>query len=113
MDEIQESWMHKVRSLAPVIEQAEYDLHESEADVKRLQAGLKQEAMGNEKYKTVSAQEVYAETNDDLYKARLKVGVCKGTLSALRVQLRSVEVGFEQWRTECANTRTEQKRYGA
>ena len=70
-----ENWQHEIRKLAPLIEQAMYQVHEKEAaDVKKLQATLKLKAidMG---IKTNSGQETHAEASEDLHKARLKVGV--------------------------------------
>jgi hypothetical protein len=34
-------------------------------------------------------------------------------LSAIKIQLRALEVGFEEWRTKMVNAREERKRYGA
>jgi hypothetical protein len=63
--------------------------------------------------KTTSAQETWAESSDELYDARLRVGEAKGGLSAIKIQLRALEVGFEEWRTKMVNAREERKRYGA
>ena len=63
--------------------------------------------------KTSSAQETWAESQQELYLARLKVGVAKGSLSALKITLKSLEIGFEEWRTKMVNAREERKRYGA
>jgi hypothetical protein len=63
--------------------------------------------------KTTSAQETWAESSDELYNARLRVGEAKGGLSAIKIQLRALEVGFEEWRTKMVNAREERKRYGA
>ena len=82
-----EKWMEKIRALAPVIEKAEYEIHLNEA-------------------------ECYADTDDELFTQRLRLGASKGALSALRVQLKALEIGFEQWRTEMVNSRKEYKRYG-
>ena len=110
--EQQENWMHQIRSLAPTMEQTEYEVHKCEAKVKKLQAQLKLKALA-EGIKTTSAQETYAEASDDLYEARLRVGVAKGTLSALKVNLKGLEVGFEEWRTKQVSARKERERYGA
>ncbi len=64
-----ESWMHKIRSLAPTIESTEYEVYKCEAEVKKLQAQLKLQALG-EGIKTTSAQETYAEASEELYKAQ-------------------------------------------
>ena len=37
-EELIENWQHEIRKLAPLIEQAMYQVHEKEADVKKLQA---------------------------------------------------------------------------
>ena len=111
-EELIENWQHEIRKLAPLIEQAMYQVHEKEADVKKLQATLKLKAidMG---IKTNSGQETHAEASEDLPKARLKVGVAKGTLEAIRVKLKSLEIGYEVWRTREVSQRREQARYGA
>mgnify|MGYP003108958914 FL=1 len=113
MDEQQkESWMERIRNLAPVIEKAEIEVFKAEADVKKILAMLKTKAMGLG-HKTTSAQETYAENQDEIYQARLSVGVAKGFLSSAKIQLKALEVGFEEWRTKMVNAREERKRYGA
>ena len=111
-DEIQENWQHEIRNLVPLIEQAMYQVHEKDAEVKKLLATLKLEAM-DKGIKPNSGQDTYAEASDELYRARLKVGVAKGTLEAIRVQLKSLEIGYEVWRTREVSQRKEQARYGA
>jgi len=54
-----------------------------------------------------------AENQAEVYQSRLAVAVAKGQLSAVKVQLRALEVGFEEWRTKMVNAREERKRYGA
>tara|TARA_R110000782_G_scaffold44237_2_gene99121 strand:+ start:930 stop:1271 length:342 start_codon:yes stop_codon:yes gene_type:complete len=109
---VEESWMHRIRQLAPLIEKTEHELFRCEAEVKRLQATLKLKALGNG-VKTHSGQETWAESQNELYQSRLKVGVAKGALSALRVGLKALEIGFEEWRTKMVNAREEKRRYGA
>jgi len=106
-----EKWMHIIRSLAPTIKKAEYEIHLNEAELKRMFASLKIKAV-SKGHKTVSAQECYADTDDELFTQRLRVGASKGALTALKVELKSLEIGFEQWRTEMVNSRKEYKRYG-
>ena len=107
-----ENWMHKIRELAVLIEKTEYDVLKSEAEVKKLQAILKVKALG-EGIKTSSAQDTYAESKEELFEARLKIARFESGLSALKVQLKALEIGFEQWRTEQVSARKEQARYGA
>ena len=112
MDEQVESWMHQIRTLAPLIEKTEYLVFQNEADVKKLLATLKLKALADG-MKTTSAQETWAESKIEVYNARLRVGEAKGGLSAIKIQLRALEVGFEEWRTKMVNAREERKRYGA
>ena len=84
MEEMKEKWMHKIRKLAPQIKEAEYEIALNDADCKRKYAKLKMKALG-EGCKTVSAQEVYADMDNELYTQRLRLGECKGKLSALKV----------------------------
>ena len=107
-----ESWMHQIRKLAPIIEKTERELFRCEAEVKRLSATLKLTALG-EGRKTSSAQDTWAEAQPELFDSRIKVGVVKGALSSLKVQLKALEIGFEEWRTKVVNEREERRRYGA
>ena len=107
-----ESWMHQIRKLAPLIEKTERELFRCEAEVKRLSATLKLTALG-EGRKTSSAQDTWAEAHPELFDSRIKVGVVKGALSSLKVQLKALEIGFEEWRTKVVNEREERRRYGA
>ena len=107
----EEHWINKIRSLAEPIQNAEYEIFEEEANVKRLMARLKLEATAKG-CKTVSAQEVYADNSDDMYAARLEVGKKRGILAALKVKLDAYTIGFEEWRTKMGNRREEAKRYG-
>ena len=112
MDEQIESWQSRIRDVAPVMRTAEYELLKAEADVKRVIALCKAVAL-SEGIKTASGQDNYAENQEEVYKSRLAVAVAKGQLSAVKVELRSLEVGFEEWRTKMVNVREERKRYGA
>jgi hypothetical protein len=110
--EHQELWIDQIRKLSKPIRDAEYEILRCEADIKKLLAQLKMIAM-TEGHKTVASQEVYAENNPELYKTRLRHAVSKSNLSSLRVELKALEVGFEEWRTKMVNRREEQKRYNA
>tara|TARA_R100001377_G_scaffold61012_1_gene37121 strand:- start:165 stop:503 length:339 start_codon:yes stop_codon:yes gene_type:complete len=112
MDEQIESWQNQIRNIAPVMQMADFELLKAEADVKRVLALWKTVAL-SEGIKTTSAQDTYAENQSELYQSRLAVAVAKGQLSAVKVQLRALEVGFEEWRTKMVNAREERKRYGA
>ena len=107
-----ETWQDKIRQIASRIESAEFSVFKAEADLKRLQSSLELQAMSNGA-KTISAQKTIAENDPKLYEARLKYGMAKGALSGLKVELKSLEVGFEEWRTKNANVRSERSRYGA
>ena len=112
MEEERELWMHKIRSLAEPMRKAEYEILVCEADEKQLLAQLKTIALSKGK-KTIGSQEIYAENHPDLYKTRLRKAVHKADLTSLKVKLKALEVGFEEWRTKMVNAREEQKRYGA
>ncbi len=112
MDSQVESWQHKIRSLAPAIENAEFGVFKAEADIKLLQAKLEITAVSLG-VKTIAGQKTHAESDKSLYEARLAYGIAKGKLSGLKVQLKSLEVGFEEWRTKMVNHREERKRYSA
>ena len=47
MDEQVESWMHQIRTLAPLIEKTEYLVFKNEAYVKQLLAILKLKALAD------------------------------------------------------------------
>jgi hypothetical protein len=111
-DEIVETWQDKIREMASQIEYATSDLYKAEADMKKLQANLELQAMGTGA-KTISMQKTMAENDPKLYDARLAYGVAKGKLSGLKIILRSIEVGFEEYRTKNANMRAERSKYGA
>ena len=110
--EQQELWIHQIRKLVDPIRNAEYQILVCEADIKKMLAKLKTTALANGN-KTVASQEVFAENNPTLYKARLRHAVAKSELSALKVELKALEVGFEEWRTKMVNQREEKKFYGA
>ncbi len=110
MNDQVETWQDKIRELAPKISNAEYNLLKAQADIKKLQAKLELIAT-SQGVKTISAQKTYADNSDELYEARLKEGVAKGSLSALKIELKSLDVGFEEWRTKMVNAREERKRY--
>ena len=112
MDEQIESWQNQIRGVAPLLQKAEYELLKAEADVKRVLALWKTVAL-SEGIKTTSAQDTYAENQEEVYQSRLAVAVAKGHLSSVKVQLKSLEVGFEEWRTKMVSAREERKRYGA
>ena len=113
MDDVAtETWQHKIREMASQIEDATSTLYKTEADYKKLQASLELQAMATGA-KTISAQKTIAENDPKLYDARLAYGIAKGKLSGLKIILRSIEVGFEEYRTKNANMRAERSKYGA
>tara|TARA_R100000951_G_scaffold57914_2_gene48647 strand:+ start:2111 stop:2452 length:342 start_codon:yes stop_codon:yes gene_type:complete len=111
-DDIVESWQDKIRSMSPSISAGEYELIKCDADIKRLQARLELQAAASG-HKTINAQKNQADNSDELYQARLRLGVAKGALAGLKIELKALETGFEEWRTKMVNMREEKKRYGA
>ena len=112
MDDPVESWQHRVRSLAPEIRNAEIAVFEAEAELKKKQAQLELEALAVG-ITTLGGQKQYAESSPFLFKCRLAYGTAKGTLAAKKIELKSVEIGFDEWRTRMANAREERKKYSA
>jgi len=112
MDEQNELWIDKIRKYAKSIENSEFQVFKAEADIKRLKARLMLQATA-EGCRSVASQETYAENDDSLYEARIHLAKVKGMLSGLKVQLDSVKIGFEEWRTKMVNAREAQKRYGS
>ena len=108
----QERWMQEIRGFAPKLERAERSLARQEALLKKLLAQRKLQAV-SVGCKTVASQEIFADNDDDVFKARLRVGVAKGRLVQLKVELDAIKLGFEEWRTHMVNRREEVKRYGA
>ena len=111
-EEVIESWQHKIASMAKQIAKAETDVVVADAECKKLSAVLEVKAMG-EGFKTHASQRQQADLTDSLYKSRLAIGIAKGALQGLKIELKSLEVGFEEWRTKMVNAREERKRYGA
>lgn len=110
--EEQEKWIDRIRSMAPKLAKAERYVFTADADLKRLLAQKKLEATSSG-CRTVSAQEVYAENTKEVYDARIEIAKTKGLLMGLKVELKALEVGFEEWRTKMVNSREERRRYGA
>ena len=111
-DEINELWMDKIGKMAQKILSVEFEVFKKEADVKKLTSTIELKAM-SEGHKTHTAQRQQADISQDLYEERLALGIKKANLSALKVELKSLEIGFEEWRTKMVNAREEKKRYGA
>lgn len=105
-----EIWMEKIRGLAPVLEKAEIEVHNSKANLQRLMAKLKTEAI-TLGHKSVASQETYAENQPDVYQARLNIGISQGHLMSIKVQIDALKIGFEEWRTKKVNEREERRRY--
>tara|TARA_B100000424_G_scaffold85252_1_gene63688 strand:- start:1109 stop:1447 length:339 start_codon:yes stop_codon:yes gene_type:complete len=107
-----ETWMHQIREIGPRIQTAEFNVWKKEADLKKLLAKKKLEATAAG-CRSVASQEIWAENDESVYLARLKLGTARGALSGVKVELEALKVGFEEWRTKMVNTREERKRYGA
>ena len=107
-----EDFAEHVRACGRAIRDAQIGLAKAEASCKRIIAMKKTEAMGVG-VKANNAQEDYADRSDEVYKARLAVGVARGTLDAAQSEKRAAEIEFELWRTKRADERAERQRYGA
>jgi len=110
--EIEESWMDKIRNFSAGLREAEESVHRWDAEIKKILALKKTEALGDG-CKTSASQERYAEAQPEVYQARINFAKAKGHLAAVRCQLKAIEIGFEEWRTRVVTAREERKRYGA
>jgi hypothetical protein len=108
--EEQERFAIKIRAAGEQMREAEEEISRAEAMEKMTyaKAMVEAEVKGN---KTAAAQMRFADERGDVYNARLNKGVAKGMLAAAKAEFRACEIEFEQWRSERANNRMEQRAY--
>lgn len=111
MDRTIEGFAEQVRACGRNIQKAQVALAKAEATLKRTIALKKAECMGYG-VKANNAQEDYADKSDEVFDARLAVGVARGALDAAITERRAAEIEFELWRTKRADDRAERGRYG-
>ena len=85
-DFLQEDYAGNIREHAKKLEKAEKDLAKAEADVRKIKALKMVEAEGRG-VRAISGQERYADASEELYEARLRVGIAKGFLIAEKTRL--------------------------
>lgn len=112
MDETQERFAHGMREVAKQIHDAIAREHQAEADLKRIFARKQIEAQAAG-HKAANAQTREADLDDEVYAARIELGVAKAEVSALKVHAKAIEIAFEQWRTNKASERMDRRAYGA
>ena len=110
--EQKENWLTQIRKMAPILRDAENSVFVSEAKLKKRLAELKIQATA-EGCRTVSAQEIFAENDEEIFILRLDLAKKRGLLLGHKTELKALEIGFEEWRTNMVNFREEKKRYGA
>lgn len=108
----EEKFHQAIRDISVELDRAEYRVAEAEAELRRLIAVKKIEAAANG-VKTAAAQDTWADSLDEVFQARLAVGVANGQKSATRARLRAAEVEFEQWKAMLYLNNREARRYGA
>lgn len=107
----EERFQHQIRLSASDLEQAERAVHRAEADLKKTIAMTKLQAAANG-IKTAASQEIYADSTDAVYEARLTLGMAEAKRQAARVELKAREADFEQWKVEQYQLNREARRYG-
>lgn len=107
-----ERYAEELRSISKRLHNAVSAEARIEADLKRTiaQVMLAAEASG---VKAHNAQTRAADLDDDVYRLRLDLGVARGSVQALRLEAKRVEIAFETYRTRMATERAERRAYGA
>ena len=108
----EENYAHKLRGVGERNAKAEESVATAEADVKMVIAQSKVTA-SMQGHKSNAAQENLADEQQDVFDARLRVGVAKGELAAARTEVLACRMEFDQWRTKMATLRKEQEIYRA
>jgi hypothetical protein len=114
MSEVAEHWLHGLRTLVKDFAEAKAQRVYLEHYRKSKKAMLMAEAEASDpmKYKSAASQEVYAYRHDEYIDLLEGLRAATETEEYRRWQLKSREMRFEEWRTEQATQRQEQKRYG-
>lgn len=112
MSETEERFAHALREVASKLSDAIVEQHTAEADLKRTLARQMVTAE-HEGHRSNNAQARQADLSDEVYDARINVGVATARVTALKVEWRRCEVAFETWRSKQASHRAERKVYGA
>jgi len=114
-DEIAEKWQEgireAVRDFARANAEAKYLEHYRKSKKAILMAEAK--AKDPEEYKSAASQEVYAYRHPEYLELLEGYRKAVETQEYRRWQLKIRELRFEEWRTEQANQRREQQRYGS
>lgn len=114
MSEQAEHWLNDIRQLVQDYAQAKANRVYLEHFRKSKKAMLMAEAKAKdpEEYKSAASQEVYAYRHPEYIELLEGFREATETEEFRRWQLKTREWKFEAWRTEQANQRNEQKRYG-
>ena len=108
----QEQFANNIREAGEAVREAEEKACEMEAEEKKQFALLQVRAMG-EGYKTVASQTTYADSSEEMYRARLNRGTAKAAIAAAKANLLAAEVEFKVWQTQMATMRQEKRVYGS
>jgi hypothetical protein len=110
-DFLKENYAERIREHARIIEDAEVELFKAEAEVKHLRANLMRQAEAKG-VRSISGQEVIADSTNELKKAREYVGVIKGKLRGEIIRLSATTTEVEVEKTRHVTMRHEMKAYG-
>jgi len=108
--EQQENHAHNIRTAGQRQKLAEEELARAQAMEKKTfaMAQMQGEAQGA---KSLAAQTRHADVQDEVFNARMQVGVAKGEVAAAKANYRACEVEFDTWRTQQATHRLERNLY--
>lgn len=102
-----------IRAAGAELSAAEEQLAKAEAHEKRTIATAMFKAQVEKGAKTSAAQMADADSNPEVFQARVSRGVAKGKVAAAKANLLAAEIEFKQWQTEQATDRAERRVYGA
>lgn len=114
-DDRKEEWLHGIQEIIEAYAEAKAERVYLEHFRKSKKAMLMSQAEEEDpqRYKSAAAQEVYAYQHPEYQILLDGLKAATETEERLRWRLKQREWKFEQYRTECANARTERSRYGA
>jgi len=110
-DFLKENYAERIREHARIIEEAEVELFKAEANVKHLRANLMRDAE-KKGVRSISGQEVIADSTDELKQAREYVGIIKGRLRGEVTRLQATNTEVEVEKTRHVTMRQEMRAYG-
>ena len=107
-----ERFHHQIRLSAKELEDAEMAVHRADAMLKKTVAEMKLRAKAAG-VKTQGECETYADQSEEVFRARLDLGVAEARRAAARVELKAREADLEEEKMRQYSLMREMRRYGA